>query len=309
MADPDPSADASTPPADHRNAGASKNRGVLHLFDRFRSKKPAEAQDAPPEPPTAATGELVSQARAFQDLRVDDVMQPRADIVAIDRSCSFAELTARFVEAEHSRMPVYRETLDEPVGVVHVKDVFKLLTRKTNKPRPTDKVLSGRHTLVRPVLYVPASMRASELLGQMRAQQTHMALVIDEFGGTDGLVTLEDLLETLVGEISDEHDDASEDDHAPIEQDGAGWIVDGRTPLEELEAAIGDGVDLAPPDLDEEIDTVAGLVNALAGRVPQRREVVDHPGGFAVEVLSADPRRVKRVRVRRVAAPSPKPHD
>ncbi len=306
MADPDPSAERPGAPADsHGNAGASKNRGVLHLFDRFRSKKPAQDEDAAPEPPTAATGELVSQARAFQDLRVDDVMQPRADIVAIDRSCSFVELTARFVEAEHSRMPVYRETLDEPVGVVHVKDVFKLLARKGAKPRPTDKVLSGRHNLVRPVLYVPASMRASELLGQMRGQQTHMALVIDEFGGTDGLVTLEDLLETLVGEISDEHDDADDDGHAPIEQDGAGWVVDGRTPLADLETALGEGVDLAPPDLDEEIDTVAGLVNALAGRVPQRREIVDHPGGFAIEVMSADPRRVKRLRVRRVAPPAP----
>jgi len=298
MTDPDPpppSADATHP-----------SRGVLHLFDRFR-RKASQAADVTPEPPTAATGELVSQARAFQDLRVDDVMQPRADIVAIERSCSFAELTARFVEAEHSRMPVYRETLDEPVGVVHVKDVFKLMARKAHKPRPTDKVLAGRHNLVRPVLYVPASMRASELLGQMRAQHTHMALVIDEFGGTDGLVTLEDLLETLVGEISDEHDDASEDGPAPVVADAEGWVVDGRTPLEDLEAAIGHGVDLAPPDLDEEIDTVAGLVNALAGRVPQRREVVDHPGGFAIEVMSADPRRVKRVRVRR-AAPAPQAH-
>ena len=293
MTDPDPPPE----PASHQN------RGVFSLFDRFRSR-PALADPPPPEPPTAATGELVSQARAFQDLRVEDVMQPRADIVAIDRSCSFAELAARFVEAEHSRMPVYRETLDDPVGVVHVKDVFKLLARKARRPRPTDQVLSGRHNLVRQVLYVPASMRASELLGQMRARQTHMALVIDEFGGTDGLVTLEDLLETLVGEISDEHDDAAEDGHAPVVRDGETWVVDGRTPLEDLETAIGHGVDLAPPDLDEEIDTVAGLVNALAGRVPQRREVVDHPGGFAIEVMSADPRRVKRVRVRRAGPPA-----
>jgi CBS domain containing-hemolysin-like protein len=297
MNDPDPA----PAPAPHHH---HKNRGVLSLFDRFRSR-PTPGPAQAPEPPTAATGELVSQARAFQDLRVDDVMKPRADIVAIDRSCSFAELTARFVEAEHSRMPVYKETLDDPVGVVHVKDVFKLLARKTRKPKPTDQVLSGRHALVRQVLYVPASMRASELLGQMRAQQTHMALVIDEFGGTDGLVTLEDLLETLVGEISDEHDDAAEDGSTAVRREGDGWVVDGRAPLEDLEAAIGDGVDLAPPDLDEEIDTVAGLVNALAGRVPQRREVVDHPGGFIIEVMSADPRRVKRVRVRRVAVADP----
>ena len=297
MTDPDPAPE----PAPHHHHH-HKNRGVLSLFDRFRSR-PSPADDQPPEPPTAATGELVSQARAFQDLRVDDVMKPRADIVAIDRSCSFAELTERFVEAEHSRMPVYRETLDDPVGVVHVKDVFKLLARKTRKPKPTDQVLSGRHNLVRQVLYVPASMRASELLGQMRAKQTHMALVIDEFGGTDGLVTLEDLLETLVGEISDEHDEAAVGGSGAILQEGDAWLVDGRTPLEDLEAAIGGGVDLAPPDLDEEIDTVAGLVNALAGRVPQRREVVDHPGGFTIEVMSADPRRVKRVRVRRIAGP------
>jgi len=235
-------------------------------------------------------------------------MKPRADIVAVDRSSSFTELVARFVEAEHSRMPVYRETLDDPVGVVHVKDVFKLLARKARRPKPDDQVLSGRHNLVRPVLYVPASMRASELMGQMRAKRTHLALVIDEFGGTDGLVTLEDLLEMLVGDIDDEHDEAEDQNGHAIVADGEGWIVDGRTPLEELEAAIGHGVDLAPPDLDEEIDTVAGLVNALAGRVPRRRESIDHPGGFMIEVLSADPRRVKRVRVHRVAR-SAQPQD
>jgi len=297
MADADSSSDPLPPRPAH-----PKPRGVLSLFDRFRSR-PDPDEPAPPEPHVvAATGELVSLARAFQDLGVGDLMQPRADIVAVDRSCSFSELVARFVEAEHSRMPVYRETLDDPVGVVHVKDVFKLLARRVRKPKPTDQVLSGRHNLVREVLYVPASMRAVELLGQMRERQIHLALVIDEFGGTDGLVTLEDLLETLVGEISDEHDDVTEDGHAPILRDGDGWVVDGRTPLEDLEAAIGGGVDLAPPDLDEEIDTVAGLVNALAGRVPQRREAVDHPGGFVLEVMSADPRRVKRVRVRRVEA-------
>jgi len=275
-----------------------RSGGFQALLNIFR-RGVAELDPGAPEPPTAATGELVSHARAFQDLRIGDVMKPRADIVAVDRACNFSELVERFVEAEHSRMPVYRENLDDPVGVVHVKDVFKLLARKTRRPKPDDHVLSGRHNLVRTVLYVPASMRASELLGQMRASRTHMALVIDEFGGTDGLVTLEDLLEMLVGDIDDEHDEAEDQNGAAITTDGDGWIVDGRTPLEELEVAIGHGVDLAPPDLDEEIDTVAGLVNALAGRVPQRREVIDHPGGFMIEVISADPRRVKRVRVRR----------
>lgn len=270
----------------------------MGFFDRFRRR---EAEPAASGEPTAddIADELVTQARAFDDLTVEDVMRPRADIVAISRGCTFAELVDRFVEAEHSRMPVYRETLDEPVGVVHVKDVFKLLASKTRRPKPDDKVLQGRRHLVREVLYVPGAMPAADLLAQMRSKRTHMALVIDEFGGTDGLVTLEDLLEMLVGDISDEHDEAEDGSLAPVAEDEGGWVADGRAPLEELESAMGEGVDLAPPDLDEEIDTVAGLVNALAGRVPQRRETIEHPGGYLIEVIAADPRRVKRVRVRR----------
>ncbi len=275
-----------------------QRRGLLGLFDLFRRSAEAAADEVL-EPSSEAGGELVSQARAFQDLRVEDVMKPRTDIVGVERSCTFAEVVARFVEAEHSRMPVYKETLDEPVGVVHVKDVFKLLARKTRQPKPDDHILSGRHHLVREVLYVPPSMPAAQLLTNMRAKRIHMALVIDEFGGVDGLVTLEDLLETLVGAIDDEHDDEGDQAYLPIVTDDDGWIVDGRAPLEELEHAIGDGTDLAPEDLDEEIETVAGLVNALAGRVPQKREQIPHPDGYLLEVLAADPRRVKRVRVRR----------
>jgi CBS domain containing-hemolysin-like protein len=148
-------------------------------------------------------------------------------------------------------------------------------------------------------------MRAAELLTLMRARHSHMALVIDEFGGTDGLVTLEDLLETLVGEIEDEHDEEGDEGWSPIVQDEQGWVVDARTPLEELEQAMGDGVDLAPEEVDEEIDTVAGLVNTLAGRVPQRGERIEHPGGYVIDVLLADPRRVKRLRVRPAAAAPP----
>ena len=136
----------------------------------------------------------------------------------------------------------------------------------------------------------------------MGGKRIHMALVIDEFGGVDGLVTLEDLLETLVGAIDDEHDEEGDQAYLPIIADDEGWIVDGRAPLEELEHAIGDGTDLAPEDLDEEIETVAGLVNALAGRVPQKRERILHPDGYLLEVLAADPRREKRVRVSRVSA-------
>lgn len=279
-------------------SGQGRRRGLKALFDAFR-KPPQDDPPAAGEPAAEINGELVSQARAFQGLRIVDVMKPRADIVAVERSCSFSELVARFVEAEHSRMPVYKETLDEPVGVVHVKDVFKLLARKIRRSKPADEVLHSRHQLIRKVLYVPPSMAAAELLTMMRVRRTHMALVIDEFGGTDGLVTLEDLLEKLVGDIADEHDEADDQGFTPIVEDDDGWVVDGRASLEELEAAVGEGARLAPEDLGEGIETVAGLVNALAGRVPQRRELIEHPEGFAIEVLVADPRRVKRVRIRR----------
>lgn len=296
MTDPDPSSSA-----DPR----TKGRGVIAFFNLLRRRR-NEVAPAPQERETSDSGELVSHAREFQDLRVDDVMTPRADIVGIEQSCTFAEVVDRFVEAEHSRIPVYKGTLDEPVGLVHVKDVFKLLARKSAAPAPATPILQDGRRLLRKVLFVPGAMAASELLSLMRARRTHMAIVVDEFGGTDGLVTLEDLLERLVGDISDEHDVDSDQGFSPIAEDALGWIADGRAPIEELEAAM-DGVDLAPPDLDEEIDTVAGLVNALAGRVPQPGEEIEHPGGFAIEVLAADPRRVKRVRVRRLPQTADEP--
>ncbi|MDB5419729.1 MAG: hemolysin, partial [Phenylobacterium sp.] len=200
MTDPDSASGA------QKDAGDPRRRGLMAFFDHFRRREPEPPPTPQEEAAADATDELVSQARAFEDLRVDDVMKPRADIVAVEKGCTFAEIIDRFVEAEHSRMPVYKETLDEPVGVVHVKDIFKLLAHKARKPKPGDKVLQTRRNLVREVLYVPGSMPTADLLALMRTRRTHMALVIDEFGGTDGLVTLEDLLEKLVGDISDEHD-------------------------------------------------------------------------------------------------------
>jgi CBS domain containing-hemolysin-like protein len=298
-----------TDPDSSRSAAAAKagGRGVMAIFDLFRKPAPPAA---PPESEasqanTQVNETLVVQARAFQGLRVHDVMKPRADIIAVERSSQFSELVDRFVAAEHSRMPVYRDTLDEPVGVVHVKDVFRLMARKTRRPKPEDQLLQGRHNLVRKVLYVPPFMRASELMSMMRVRRSHMALVIDEFGGVDGLVTLEDLLEALVGDIADEHDEDG-DGVAPIAEDMHGWIVDGRQPLDDLEAVLGLGA-LSPPDIDEEIDTVAGLVNTLAGHVPQRGEKIEHPSGLVFEVMSADPRRVKRVRIRPAPAPIAQP--
>jgi len=242
-------------------------------------------------------GDLISQARAFQTLTVEDVMTPRADIVAVELDCPFGELVARFAEAEHSRMPVFRETLDDPVGVVHVKDVFRLLAVEAKRPKDDEHILQR---LRRDALYVPGSMRAADLLLRMQAQRIHMALVIDEFGGTDGLVSLEDLVEAVVGEIDDEHDEAAV--ASIVARPGGVFEADARAPLEDLEAAVGQS--LAPPDLEEEIDTVAGLVTTLAGRVPQRGEVIAHPGGYELQILDADPRRVKRVRLRPATSPS-----
>ena len=241
--------------------------------------------------------DIVDQAQAFKTLRVSEVMTPRADIMAMEISAPFEEVVRQFVEVEHSRVPVYRETLDDPVGVVHIKDVFKLLAAEGGAPSPTDPVL---HRLRRDVLYVPGSMRAADLLVRMQGTRIHLALVIDEFGGTDGLVTMEDLIEAVVGDIADEYDEAGP---ALVEvRPGGVFEADARASLEDLEGALGRS--LIPADLeDEDIDTVGGLVSTLAGRVPQRGEVIAHPEGFEFEITDADPRRIKRVRVRPPAEP------
>jgi CBS domain containing-hemolysin-like protein len=280
-------------PSNSAPSPANRSRGLRAFFRRWRHGETAAdaAASAGHAARTDGSLDLVDQAQAFKMLSVEDVMTPRADIVAVEIACPFNELLARFLEAEHTRMPIYRGSLDDPVGQVHVKDVFKMLVDESIRPAPDETVL---RRLRREVLYAPGSMRAGDLMVKMQASRTHMALIIDEFGGTDGLVTLEDLIEAVVGEIDDEHDEAV---RAQVVARAGGLIeADGRAPLEDLEAAMDRA--LVPPDLEEDIDTVAGLVSALAGRVPQRGEVIAHPDGFDFEITDADPRRVKRVRVR-----------
>src|SRR5277367_5739133 len=226
-----------------------------------RPKPEAEA------PEDRAGSDLVDQAEAFQTVTVADVMIPRADIVALEVSMPLAAVAAMFIDSEHSRLPIYRETLDDPVGFVHIKDVFKLIAGKMPPPEPDEAVL-GR--LRRETLYVPASMRAADLLVRMQARHIHLAMVIDEFGGVDGLVSMEDVIEAVVGEIDDEHDVAAAA-QIVARPDGA-YEVAGRTELADIEAAIGR--ELPMPDADDEIDTIAGLVASVAGRVPQRGEVI-----------------------------------
>ncbi|HYE46362.1 MAG TPA: hemolysin family protein [Caulobacter sp.] len=252
----------------------------------------AFGESVDPDSPLPAATELANHAREFARLDVGDLMIPRADIHAIEISTPFEEVVARFVETEHSRLPVYRETLDDPVGVIHIKDIFRLLA--SGRKATTGALL---RTLKRELLYVPESMPASTLLERMQARRVHLALVIDEHGGVSGLATLENLLEAVVGEIDDEHDEAQVS--GVVARPGGVFEVDARADLEDLEAALQ--VDrLAPEELEEDIDTVAGLVTALAGRVPEAGEVIAHPGGWSFEVTDADLRRVKRVRVRRV---------
>jgi len=266
--------------------------GALGLMRKTRAEPPAEERPG---------SELVDQAEAFQSMTVADVMIPRADIVALEIGMPLEGVAAAFIETEHSRLPIYRETLDDPVGFVHIKDVFKLLAGKVRRPAMHEPVL-GR--LRRESLYVPPSMRAADLLVRMQASRIHLAMVIDEFGGVDGLVTLENVIEAVVGEIDDEHDVAGQ--AQIIARAGGVFEVDARADLDEIRAAVARPLPL--PDPDEEIDTIAGLVTALAGRVPQRGEVVALDDELEAEVTEADPRRVKRLRLRPIGrAPEPAP--
>jgi magnesium and cobalt transporter len=214
-----------------------------------------------------------------------DVMVPRLDIVALDVETPFPEVLKCMIEQGHSRVPVYRETLDDVIGFVHVKDLLgPAADRQPTKLGP----------ILRKVLFVAPSLLILDLLVQMRQARTHIAMVVDEFGGIDGLVTIEDLIEEIVGEIEDEYDVAEGPNL--IERADGTLIADARIPIEQLEER--QGIRLRPTGEQDEVDTLGGLVSSLAGRVPGRGEVIGHPSGIEFEVLDADPRRVKRLRVR-----------
>ncbi|HLZ82970.1 MAG TPA: hemolysin family protein [Caulobacteraceae bacterium] len=279
-----------------RRPGASLGK-LLWVLGLGGPRPPTDADDADPGA-TAAGAALRSQAEAFQTITVGDVMTPRADITAVELDAPFDAVVAAFADSEHSRLPVYKDTLDDPVGVAHLKDVFRLMADPAARAAAEEPILSR---LKRPTLYVPPSMRAADLLVRMQASRIHMAMVIDEFGGVDGVVTLEDVIEAVVGEIDDEHDEAAATQI--VARAGGVFEADGRAPLEVLEAALGQP--LSDPELEEDIETAAGLVTALAGRVPQRGEVISHPSGLEFEITDADPRRVKRLRIRPATPPAP----
>jgi len=296
---------------------------------------------------------LLSNILRLRELRVDDVMIPRANIDAVDISSSLGELMDLFRESGHSRMPVYVETLDDPRGMVHIKDMMAYIaecgglcppngskpvnghshTGETEPDSGADPITaetgqlppSAGHNsarielgkvnlaipleetgLIRDLLFVPPSMPATDLMAKMQADRIQMALVIDEYGGTDGLVSLEDLVEEVVGDIEDEHD---EDEEALLNSTGDGtWVADPRLPIEELDDALG--TDIASGDIIEEVDTLGGLLYVTAGRVPVRGELMFVPevSGYEFEILDADPRRIKKLRVRR-RRPDPRATD
>jgi len=244
----------------------------------------------------------------LREVRVEDVMIPRADIEAVEINVTLGDLLNVFEQSGHSRMPVYSETLDDPRGMVHIRDVLGHITKlaRAKKARGARKVAApaldfanvdltktiGDIGLMRTVLFVPPSMLASDLMGRMQASRTQMALVIDEYGGTDGLVSLEDIVEMVVGDIEDEHDE----ELPMITQAGDGiYIVDGKGEIDEVAKLIGD--DFKAGEHGEYVDTIGGMIFNTLGRVPVRGEVVKPVPGFEFHVLDADPRRVKRVRI------------
>ena len=237
---------------------------------------------------------MLSNLLSFGELKVGDVMVPRAEIVAVDEEIGLSALLTLFHEAQHSRLPMYRETLDDPTGLIHVKDVMGLL-----QPEASGAYCLSPHAgitgLRRPILFAPPSMRALDLLLKMQATHTHLALVIDEYGGTDGLISIEDIIEEIVGDIADEHDDVA----ATVKPDGNGFIADARIDLDDFRTQTGHDllVDNGNEDIGRDIDSLGGLVVSLLGRVPQRGEIVPHPNGTEFQVMEADPRRVKKLRV------------
>src|SRR3954447_21023853 len=270
-------------------------RGMRHLMfgddaePTLRDQIEEAIEDAEEARPVA--GDLSSSERQmlrnllhFGDQTAGDICVTRGDIIAVPSTMSFEKLVEAFADAGHSRLPVYGESLDEVVGMIHIKDVFIADFDPTR-----DRSL---RSLMREPLFVPESMGVIELLARLRAERTHLAIVVDEFGGTEGLVTIEDVVEEIVGDIEDEHDEA-EAGMLTLLEDGL-WEADARLELDELQQAVDARL---KPDDDDEVDTVGGLTFLLAGRILQPGESIVHPSGWRLESVDADSRRIKRVRL------------
>src|SRR5271167_2757075 len=252
---------------------------------------------------------------SLHERRIADVMIHRADIIAVKHDIPLGELMSLFESAAHSRLVVYNETLDDPEGIVHIRDLLAFMTARAGKPKSKAKTKKAppektpppgldlravdlalplsESNIIRKLLFVPPSMRAIDLLAQMQASRIHLALVVDEYGGTDGLVSIEDIVEQIVGEIDDEHD--SDEPPAVVRQADNSFIADARASLDDVRSVIGE--EFVTGEAGEEVETLGGFLVTHVGRLPVRGEVISGPGNFEIEVLDADPRRVKRLRV------------
>jgi CBS domain containing-hemolysin-like protein len=252
---------------------------ALEEYEEEEGHVPAKGDLTPVE------RQMVKNLLHFSEHTVDDVAVPRADIVAISQDASFAELVALVAETGHSRVPVYKDSLDTITGMIHIRDAFAILADGRPHPETLDE-------LIRQPLYVPQSMGVLDLLADMRAKRTHLAIVLDEYSGTDGLVTIEDLVEEIVGDIEDEHDD--EPEAMLIAHEDGSWDADARAELDDVAREI----DPALAEVDEDVDTLGGLAFVIAGHVPQPGETVCHASsGWRLEVLEGDTRRVTRLRL------------
>lgn len=316
----DKEARPSVPPADGESEQGASRDGLLlksmrRLFRRENGSARADIEDVllKDELSGAAFSPeerlMLRNILRLSSLRVDDVMVPRADIDALQSEMPLSRALTAFRAGGHSRMPVYHDTLDDPIGMVHIKDLMAWITDRAKTddtdvetPRlelgkaSLDQTLR-RSGMIRPILFVPPSMSARALLEKMQASRTQMALVIDEYGGTDGLVSLEDLVETIVGDIEDEHDT---DAAARVRRvDAYTFLADARASIADSRSVIGEDFARLPDVDEEEVDTIGGLVFTIAGRVPIRGELIAAPNGYEFEILDGDPRRIKRVRIRR----------
>lgn len=285
-------------------------RGLRGLIQKFRRARKADEslrdaieeliEDSGPGEGEGGPAEINPDERLLlqnilhlRDVTAYDVMVPRADITAVELSTPQAELVRLMTGEAHSRLPVYRESLDDVRGVVHIKDVLA----HTLKTEPFDLA-----NMLRKVLFVSPSMRVLDLLLEMRLTRVHMAMVVDEYGGIDGLVTIEDMIEAIVGDIQDEHD---AEEPGMIERPDGSWLADARTDIAHFEEKVG--AVLTEEEREADIDTLGGLVVFLAGRVPTRGEIVRHSSGLQIEVVDGDPRRVKRLRLRNLPRAGDKP--
>lgn len=264
----------------HRKGETALRDAIEELIEETEQEAEGE-----PEPGRSDEGSLLLNILKLRDLTCEDIMVPRADIIAAPHDAPLDELVKTMVEASHSRLPLYRETLDDVVGMAHIRDLLACLSGA----RSYDAAAVRRE-----VLFVAPSMRALDLLLEMRMKRIHMALVVDEFGGIDGLVTIEDVVEEIVGEIEDEHDVAERP--KLVERADGTLVADARCTIEEFEARVGRV--LTDEEREADIDTLGGLVFAMADRVPARGELLQHPSGLAFEVVDADPRRIRRLKIR-----------